>query len=87
MNLGWKLISLATGAAAGFVAQKVTDVIWEKGFGKQKPAGDDSDLEKSASQIVMFAVVTAAVNAAVTEAVRRKTQKWYAGRQNTTLRA
>lgn len=77
MNIGWKMISLGLGAAAGLAAKMAVDVVWEKGLGKQKPTGDDADLDQPFAQIVAFTVVTAVVTSIATEAVRRGAAKAY----------
>lgn len=76
MNIGWKLVSLAAGAVAGIAAKAITTQVWEKGFKKSTPA-DKDDLNVPVFELVSFAVVTAAVNTAVTEFTRRKTASWY----------
>ena len=53
------------------------DIVWEKGLGKQKPAGDDNDLDQPFAQIVAFTVVTALATSIATEAVRRGAAKAY----------
>lgn len=77
MNLGWKLLSLGISAGSGFVAQKLVEVVWEKGLGKTTPKGDETDADLPGAQIVVFTAVTAGVNAAVTELLRRKAMKAY----------
>lgn len=86
MNVGWKIITLGVGAVAGMAAKGVVNVIWEKGLGKRKPAGDDSDVEQSLAEIVVFTAVTAVVTAVVTEGVRRKSAKAYGKRSVTATR-
>ncbi|SPT74610.1 DUF4235 domain-containing protein [Arcanobacterium haemolyticum] len=77
MNLGYRLLSLATGAVAGMVARQVVTVIWEKGFGQTAPSGDETDVDLPLAQIATFAAVTAGVTAYVNEAMQRKTAQWY----------
>ena len=77
MNIGWKLVTLGVGAAAGLAAKMAVDVVWEKGLGRQKPSGDDSDLDQPFAQVVAFSVVTALVTTIATEAVRRGAAKAY----------
>lgn len=80
MNIAWKALTLGAGAAAGLVAKMAVDVIWEKGLGKRKPAGDDSDLDQSFAQVVAFTAVTTIVATIATEAVRRGAAKAYGKR-------
>ncbi|MCI7552193.1 MAG: DUF4235 domain-containing protein [Actinomycetaceae bacterium] len=77
MNLGWKLFSLGAGAAAGFVAKKAVDLVWEKVLGAQKPQGDESDLDLPMLQVVAFSATTAVVSAVTSELVNRKAAKVY----------
>ena len=82
MNIGWKLISLATGAVAGLVARQVVTVVWEKGLKQETPTGDDEhDLDLSALRVAAFTAVTAGVTTFVSEAMKRKANDWYGGIQ------
>lgn len=85
MNIGWKMISLGLGAAAGLAAKMAVDIVWEKGLGKQKPTGDDNDLDQPFAQIVAFTVVTALATSIATEAVRRGTAKAYGVKSTSSL--
>ncbi|MFC5369379.1 DUF4235 domain-containing protein [Arcanobacterium bovis] len=77
MNIGWKLVTLGISAGSGFVAQKIVETVWSKGLGNTVPQGDESDDELPTVQVIVFTAVTAAVNAAVTEILRRKATKAY----------
>ena len=77
MNIGWKLITLGLGAAAGLAAKGAVDLVWEKGLGKRIPTGDDDDLEQSFAQIIAFTAVTTLATTLATEAVRRGAAKAY----------
>ncbi|WP_216431909.1 DUF4235 domain-containing protein [Arcanobacterium phocae] len=77
MNLGYRLFSLATGAVAGMVARQVVTLVWEKGFGKATPNGDETDADLPLAQVATFAAVTAGVTAFVNEAMQHKTNQWY----------
>lgn len=70
-------MGLATGAVAGMVARQVVTIVWEKGFGKPTPQGDETDVDLPLAQIAIFAAVTAGVTAYVNEAMGRKTAQWY----------
>ncbi|USR79541.1 DUF4235 domain-containing protein [Arcanobacterium pinnipediorum] len=82
MNLGYRLLSLATGAVAGLVARQVVTLVWEKGLGKATPNGDETDLDLPLAQIATFSAVTAGVTALVNEAMQRKTAQWYGARNS-----
>ncbi len=78
MNIGWKLVSLATGAIAGLIARQIVGLVWEKGLKQEKPTGDDDhDLELPAARVAAFAAVTAGVTSLVNEVLKRKTTEWY----------
>ncbi|QRV02320.1 DUF4235 domain-containing protein [Arcanobacterium phocisimile] len=77
MNLGYRVLSLATGAVAGLVARQVVTLVWEKGFGKATPNGDETDVDLPLAQIATFSAVTAGVTAFVNEAMQRKAAQWY----------
>lgn len=78
MNIGYKVISLGVGALAGLAARQVIGVIWEKGFGEEKPNGDDEhDLELPLARVVAFTAVTATVTSLFNEVAKRKVARWY----------
>ncbi|MCI6574548.1 MAG: DUF4235 domain-containing protein [Actinomycetaceae bacterium] len=77
MNLGWKLITLGVGAAAGLAAKVAVDVVWEKVLGNRKPTGGEEDLDQPFAQIVVFTAVTTIVSSVVAEAVKRSSARAY----------
>ncbi|MDD7466136.1 MAG: DUF4235 domain-containing protein [Actinomycetaceae bacterium] len=77
MNLGWKVITLGVGAAAGLAAKTAVDVVWEKVLGNRKPTGGEEDLDQPFAQIVVFTTVTAVVTSLAAEAVKRSSAKAY----------
>lgn len=88
MNLGFKVISLATGALAGLVARQVVSVIWEKGLGQETPTGNDiEDMNLPLMRVAAFTAVTAGVTSLVNEAMQRKTAEWYGLRDKLEIQA
>ncbi len=77
MNLLWKVFTVLASALAAVVAQKAFSAVWEKGLGKTKPTGDESDGDLSLAQITLFAAVMAGINALVTGYVKRSLQRSY----------
>lgn len=77
MNIAWKVLSLGAGAIAGLVTNKVLDVVWEKGLGQPKPAGDESDYDLPILQVVAFTAVSAGVHALVSQQLERSANKAY----------
>ncbi|MFP7696770.1 DUF4235 domain-containing protein [Trueperella sp. LYQ143] len=80
MNIGWKVVSLAISGAAGVVANQVVGQIWEKGLHKQRPEGDEAEIDLPLIEIVVFTGVTAVVNTLITTALKRKAAQWYGNR-------
>lgn len=88
MNLGYKVVSLATGALAGLLARQIVSVIWEKGLGQETPSGNDiEDMDLPLLRVAAFTAVTAGVTSLVNEAMQRKTAEWYGLRDKLEMQA
>lgn len=74
MDIGWKLVSAATGAVSGFIANKVVDLIWNGALGKTTPGNDPTEPLRDT---VVFAVVSAMVGSFVNTLTTRKAAQWY----------
>ncbi len=61
---------------AGTAAQKTVETTWNA-MGKDKPSGDDKDLALPVAQVIAFAVVSSAVQIAVSEFLSRKAKELY----------
>lgn len=73
MNILIKLLGLAVSLGAGALANKTLVGLWEKKTGKPAPK-DSTDLSDSLPGVLVFAVVSAAVAAAVHVLTQRGTK-------------
>lgn len=75
MDIGWKIISLAGGVAAGFIAKQIVEKGWQLATGHGTP--DEDSLEASMTEVVVFAAVTGTVNTLIRNLVMRQAQTVY----------
>lgn len=71
----WKIIAAGASLASGVVANKLVDAVWKVAFHKDRP--DEEDLTEPIRDVVVFAIVSAAVSAVLNQVFLRRTAKWY----------
>ncbi|MDU0968899.1 MAG: DUF4235 domain-containing protein [Actinomycetaceae bacterium] len=80
MDIGWKIASAASLAAAGFVADKIVDVGWKAVTGRTAPRSPEEEAEANLAEVLIFGVVSGVLVTLIQRVAVKQTNKWYGGR-------
>ncbi|WP_043535783.1 DUF4235 domain-containing protein [Actinomyces polynesiensis] len=79
MDIGWKIASAGSMAAAAFVASKIAEGGWKAVTGKDVPHEDDDDVQLV--PLLAFAAASAVLVALAQRFAMKGTKKWYGARE------
>lgn len=79
MDIGWKLASALSVAAAGLVANVVVNQGWKLITGHNPPNDSEAEAKTGVLEVVLFSALSGVAVTLVQRAAMRKTNKWYGG--------
>ena len=85
MDIGWKVASAASVAGAGFVADRLIDLIWKGFTGHKPPRGSEDEAVANMLEVALFGALSGLTVGLIQRLAVRGTSKWYGGKNKNAL--